>query len=61
MNYFSYRFIYFKSVKQKNKFFNFIKKKELIRPHRKYIKFILSTANLIEINIGNIVSYLIYI
>jgi hypothetical protein len=61
MNYFSYGFIHFKSVEQTNKFFNFVKKKEFIGPHRKYIKFKLSTANPTEINIGDIVSYLIYI
>ncbi|EXX50257.1 hypothetical protein RirG_068980 [Rhizophagus irregularis DAOM 197198w] len=54
MNYFSYGFIHFKSVEQTNKFFNFVKKKELIGPHRKYIKFKLSTANPTEINIGDI-------
>lgn len=61
MNYFSYGFIHFNSTEQKDKFFNFVKKKELIGPHGKYIKFKLSTVNLTEINIGDIVSYLIYI
>ncbi|CAB4384520.1 unnamed protein product [Rhizophagus irregularis] len=42
------------SVEQTNKFFNFVKKKELIGPHKKYIKFKLSTANPTEINIGDI-------
>ncbi len=29
MNYFSYGFIHFSSIEQKNKFFNFVKNKEL--------------------------------
>ena len=60
MNYFSYGFIHFSSIKQKNKFFNFVKNKELIGPHGKYIKFKLSTI-LAEINIGDIVSFYILV
>ena len=42
MNYFSFRFVYFNMVEQKDKFFNFAKNKKFIGPSEKCIKFKLS-------------------
>jgi hypothetical protein len=54
----SYRLVHFNTVEQKDKFINFVRKKDFIGPHGKNIKFRLSIAS-VEVDIGNIVSKLL--
>ena len=56
MNYFSFRFVYFNIVEQKDKFFNFARNKEFIGPSGKCIKFKPSISKLKEV-ISNMVNF----
>ncbi len=56
MNYFSFRFIHFNTVEQKDKFFNFARNKKFIGSSEKYIKFKPSIPKSKEV-IGDMVSF----
>ena len=56
MNYFSFGFIHFNTVEQKDKFFNFTRNKEFIGLSEKCIKFKLSIPKSKEV-IGDIMSF----
>ncbi len=56
MNYFSFRFVHFNMIEQKDKFFNFTRNKKFIKSSEKYIKFKPSISKSKEI-IGNMVSF----
>ncbi len=56
MNYFNFGFVYFNTIEQKDKFFNFARNKKFIRSSKKYIKFKLLIFKSKEV-IGNMVSF----
>ena len=57
MNYFSFGFVYFNIIEQKDKFFNFARNKKFIGLFEKYIKFKPSIPKSKEV-IGDIVSFI---
>ena len=56
MNYFSFGFVHFNTVEQKDKFFNFVRNKKFIGPSEKCIKFKLSISKSKEV-IGDMMSF----